>query len=122
MGQRQRVALTRALLANGQLVVLDEPTAHLDASLETLVIAGINALKESGKTVVVIAHRQAVINVADQVIEVSTSAFTPEEAASEAERSFEVKPKRERKRKPDGREDLPPLILNLDFADAEVGA
>lgn len=122
VGQRQRLALTRALLANGQLVVLDEPTAHLDASLETLVIAGINALKESGKTVVVIAHRQAVINVADQVIEVSTSAFTPEEAASEAERSFEVKPKRERKRKPDGREDLPPLILNLDFADAEVGA
>lgn len=123
VGQRQRLALTRSLLNDSQLIVLDEPTAHLDASLERLVIEGINALKDKGKTVVVIAHRQAVLNISDVTINVSTCPFTAEESAEEARLLAEAKPKaRERKRKPDGREDLPPLILNLDFADAEMRA
>lgn len=123
VGQRQRLALTRALLNTAQLIVLDEPTAHLDAALETLVIDGINALKAQGKTVVVIAHRQAVLNVADETIEVGTRTFTEAEAAAQTAELEAKKPKaRVKKRKPDGREDLPPLILNLDFADAEVSA
>ena len=72
---------------------------------------------------VVIAHRQAVLNVADVSIPVDTRIFTAAEAEQEAQAAAEAKPKpRERKRKPDGREDLPPLILNLDFADNEVRA
>ena len=123
VGQRQRLALTRTLTQKAQFIVLDEPTAHLDANLETQVIAGIKALKAQGKTVVVIAHRQAVLNVADVSIPVDTRIFTAAEAEQEAQAAAEAKPKpRERKRKPDGREDLPPLILNLDFADNEVRA
>ena len=123
VGQRQRLALTRTLTQKAQFIVLDEPTAHLDANLETQVIAGIKALKAQGKIVVVIAHRQAVLNVADVCIPVEARTFTAAEAEQEARAAAEAKPKpRERKRKPDGREDLPPLILNLDFADNEVRA
>lgn len=123
VGQRQRLALTRALTQKSQLVVLDEPTAHLDASIETQVIEGINTLKSQGKTVVVIAHRQAVLNVADVTIPIESRPFNDEELEAEAKAQAAAKPKRrERKRKPDGREDLPPLILNLEFADAEVSA
>lgn len=123
VGQRQRLALTRALVNTAQFIVLDEPTAHLDANLETLVIEGIRALKAAGKTVVVIAHRQAVLNLADEIIPVTTREFTSAEKEAQliAEQAAKPKP-RPRRRKPDGRDDLPPLILNLDFADAEVSA
>lgn len=123
VGQRQRLALTRALVNPAQFIVLDEPTAHLDANLETLVINGIRALREQGKTVLVIAHRQAVLNLADEIIPVTTREFTPKEKDAQTAAEAAARPKpRPRRHKPDGREDLPPLILNLDFADAEVGA
>lgn len=70
VGQRQRLALTRALAGDARLVVLDEPTAHLDAVSEEVVVRAITALRDEGRTVVVIAHRAAVTAVADHVIEV----------------------------------------------------
>ena len=73
VGQRQRLALTRALIGTARLVVLDEPTAHLDAESEAHVIDGIRALAGSGRTVVVIAHRQAVLAVADDVVLVTAA-------------------------------------------------
>ncbi len=73
VGQRQRLALTRALLDDRPLVVLDEPTAHLDAESESEVIAAIRAFAAAGRTVVVIAHRRAVLDVADDVVTVSSA-------------------------------------------------
>lgn len=70
VGQRQRLALTRALAGDARLVVLDEPTAHLDAVSEEVVVRAITALRDEGRTVVVIAHRTAVTAVADRVIDV----------------------------------------------------
>ena len=70
VGQRQRLALTRALASPAPLIVLDEPTAHLDAAAEAHVLAGVAALREAGRTVVVIAHRRALLEAADDVIEV----------------------------------------------------
>lgn len=70
LGQRQRLALTRALLAPAQLVVLDEPTAHLDADGETVVHAVVEALRARGRTVLVVAHRPALLRLADRVVEV----------------------------------------------------
>ena len=72
VGQRQRLALTRALAGDARLVVLDEPTAHLDAVSEEVVVRAITALRDEGRTVVVIAHRAAVTAVADRVIEVGS--------------------------------------------------
>lgn len=70
VGQRQRFALTRALLARTRIVILDEPTAHLDAVSEEIVLNAIEALRKKGRTVIAIAHRQALIDAADQVIRV----------------------------------------------------
>ena len=70
VGQRQRFALTRALLARTPIVILDEPTAHLDAVSEEIVLKAMEALRKKGRTVIAIAHRQALIDAADQVISV----------------------------------------------------
>lgn len=70
VGQRQRFALTRALLTRTPIVILDEPTAHLDAVSEEIVLKAIEALRKKGRTVIAIAHRQALIDAADQVIRV----------------------------------------------------
>lgn len=73
VGQRQRLALMEAFLTRAPLVVLDEPTAHLDALSEESVTCAVAALKEAGSTVVVIAHRKAMLDLADQVIPVRRS-------------------------------------------------
>ncbi|MGK2348779.1 thiol reductant ABC exporter subunit CydD [Actinomyces sp. W5033] len=73
VGQRQRLALTRALIERTPLVVLDEPTAHLDAASEAHVVDAVEALRSAGRTVVVIAHRSALLAVADDVITVSSA-------------------------------------------------
>ncbi|MGW6129691.1 thiol reductant ABC exporter subunit CydD [Cellulomonas sp. NPDC055163] len=75
VGQRQRVALTRALLGTAPLVVLDEPTAHLDAEGEQVVLGTVTALRDAGRTVVLVAHRTSLLAVADEVVEVRPAAF-----------------------------------------------
>ena len=76
VGQRQRLALTRALVDARPLVILDEPSAHLDAMSEQYVSQAVAALKERGHTVVVIAHRAAIVQQADCVIDVTAQALT----------------------------------------------
>jgi ATP-binding cassette subfamily C protein CydD len=80
VGQRQRVALTAALLgdpATVPLVILDEPTAHLDAASEQTVIDAVLAWREQGRTVVVVAHRAPLVRIADEVIEVRSRTQVP---------------------------------------------
>ncbi|EWY37052.1 hypothetical protein N825_21645 [Skermanella stibiiresistens SB22] len=67
-GQRQRLALARALLRRPRFVVMDEPNANLDAEGEESLNAAIAGLKESGASVVVIAHRPAVLARVDKVL------------------------------------------------------
>lgn len=75
VGQRQRVALAKALINPRPLVILDEPTAHLDALTESHILSSITELNRAGSTVIVVAHRPSVIALADQVIEVSSAPF-----------------------------------------------
>ena len=77
VGQRQRLALTRALCSTAPLVVMDEPTAHLDAASEAHVLDAVRALHASGRTVVVIAHRPALMALAEQTIAVTSQAVPP---------------------------------------------
>ncbi|MDF2420610.1 thiol reductant ABC exporter subunit CydD [Trueperella pyogenes] len=73
VGQRQRLALTRALVSSRPIVILDEPSAHLDAMSEEYVSKVVTSLKDAGHTVIVIAHRQAITQLADHVIEVGSA-------------------------------------------------
>ena len=80
VGQRQRLALTRALAAHSQVVILDEPTAHLDAVSEETVVRALDAMRDAGRTVIVIAHRAAMMEAADAVIDVRSAADEEERA------------------------------------------
>jgi ATP-binding cassette subfamily C protein CydD len=66
-GQIQRLALARAFLANTPIVVLDEPTAHLDAGLEKDLEEAVRRLCQL-RTVLVIAHRMNTVVSADQIL------------------------------------------------------
>ncbi len=65
-GQRQRLLLARALLANPQILVLDEPTAHLDPATEEAVMADLLDAT-NGQTVLISTHRHAPLNRCDRV-------------------------------------------------------
>ncbi|MEH6563813.1 MAG: thiol reductant ABC exporter subunit CydD [Halopseudomonas sp.] len=64
-GQAQRLALARVWLSKAELVLLDEPTASLDAHSEAEVITALRALADSGKTLIVATHHPAVLALAD---------------------------------------------------------
>jgi subfamily B ATP-binding cassette protein MsbA len=59
-GQRQRIAIARAIIRNSPILILDEPTASLDAASESLVFEALDRLM-ADKTAVVIAHRLSTI-------------------------------------------------------------
>ncbi|MGQ4616792.1 ATP-binding cassette domain-containing protein [Nocardia sp. R7R-8] len=70
LGQRQRLALTRVLATDRPILLLDEPTAHLDAAAEATVLAALQARARAGATVVVIGHRPTVLAAADHIVQV----------------------------------------------------
>lgn len=87
VGQRQRLALARALVKPRPFVLLDEPSAHLDAASEELVARAVRELRATGHTVLAVAHRSALIEEADAVIDVAARSDVQErsQAPEEAE-------------------------------------
>ena len=67
-GQRQRIALARALYGDPFLVVLDEPNANLDSEGEAALQQAIRELKARGAIVVMIAHRPSALAACDKVL------------------------------------------------------
>ncbi len=72
LGQRQRLGLARALGSPAPLLLLDEPTAHLDAPTERRVLRAIAARARAGVTVVVVGHREPVVAIGDRVVDVAS--------------------------------------------------
>ena len=66
-GQRQRIGIARVIVRNNPILLLDEPTAALDAESERLVMDALERLMK-GRTVLTIAHRLATIRDADQIV------------------------------------------------------
>jgi ATP-binding cassette subfamily B protein len=66
-GERQRIAIARALLGRPSVLVLDEPTSALDADTEKIIARNLREHLRD-RTVIVITHRAALAEIADQVI------------------------------------------------------
>ncbi|MGW1410263.1 thiol reductant ABC exporter subunit CydD [Streptomyces sp. NPDC002403] len=79
-GQRQRLALARAFLADRPLLLLDEPTASLDGETEAGIVEAVRRLA-AGRTVLLVVHRPALLSVADRVVTLEPSA-TPRPAGN----------------------------------------
>ena len=74
-GQAQRLALARAFLKDAPLLILDEPTAHLDQTTEAEITAAIEQLT-AGRTTLVIAHRPQTIRRAHQIATLENGKLT----------------------------------------------
>jgi ABC-type multidrug transport system fused ATPase/permease subunit len=72
-GQRQRIAVARALIRQAPIILLDEPTASLDSESERYVRAAIRRLYE-GRTTLVIAHRLYTVTHADMIYVIENGA------------------------------------------------
>ncbi|WP_269858393.1 ABC transporter ATP-binding protein [Streptomyces sp. RPT161] len=66
-GQRQRIAIARALLRDAPILILDEPTSHLDVEAEAEVMRALEHLTR-GRTVIVISHRLSTLGQVDEIV------------------------------------------------------
>ncbi|MGY0537532.1 thiol reductant ABC exporter subunit CydD [Nocardioides sp. YJ-D4] len=86
-GERARLALARVVLSDRSWILLDEPTAHLDPDTERIIADTVTDLARE-RAVVLVAHREALIDIADQVITLSAESPPAEASSASAEASL----------------------------------
>ena len=67
-GQRQRLALARALYKRPKILLLDEPNSNLDEAGERALNASLETMRAVGSTVVLVSHRQSALNIVDKLV------------------------------------------------------
>ncbi|MFV0298664.1 MAG: thiol reductant ABC exporter subunit CydD [Hyphomicrobiaceae bacterium] len=93
-GEVQRLALARAFYRKAPIVIVDEPTAHLDAETEGIVAEAVQRLAE-GRTLILVAHRRALLPSMDRVIVVAGGRVVRSGSAAEimaSDSAFDVEP------------------------------
>ena len=86
-GQRQRLALARALFGEPFLVVLDEPNSNLDSAGDAALARAITTVRSRGAIVVIVAHRPSALAGCDQVLVLAdgqVQAFGPRDEVLQA--------------------------------------
>ena len=66
-GEKQKIAICRALIKNPLIIILDEATSNLDVQSEREIIKIIEHLKSEGKTIISIAHRLSTVEKCDKI-------------------------------------------------------
>jgi ABC-type bacteriocin/lantibiotic exporter with double-glycine peptidase domain len=75
-GERQRLALARALAGSPSVLVLDEPTANLDAGTEAVIHKTLADQRDAGRSVIVVTHNPSTLAIADDVIVLERGTLT----------------------------------------------
>ena len=78
-GQQQRVAVARALVTEPDLLLADEPTGNLDSRSSADVLAMLDELHQSGRTIVLITHEQDVAEAAQRIMRFRDGKFVGQE-------------------------------------------
>ena len=81
-GERQRIGLARALYGAPRLVLLDEPNAHLDMQGDKALERALSGLKARGATVVIVTHRQNVLDHVDRVMVMANGRIVEDDTPS----------------------------------------
>lgn len=68
-GEKQRIALARALYSDKDLIILDEFTSALDNETEDKIVQNIKKLGEEGKIVIIITHRKSPLSITNKIID-----------------------------------------------------
>lgn len=67
-GQKQRIGLARAMYDDPSMLVLDEPNSNLDDVGEQALVAALNDLRQRGKTIILVTHRQSVLGITNKLL------------------------------------------------------
>ena len=77
-GEKQRVAISRSLINNPEIIVADEPTGEVDTDTGQKIMKIFTDLHEDGKTVIIVTHDLELVNYATRVIKIRDGVLKPE--------------------------------------------
>jgi ATP-binding cassette subfamily B protein len=80
-GQRQRLAIARAIYKTSPLLVFDEATSALDSATEAAILGVIEGLQRQGRTILIVAHRASTTEGCDQVLKLENGRLVEDTSA-----------------------------------------